>query len=229
MLKTQSFLKKILFLSVFVLILTASNCGEVDVSLPVVTPGTGVRAPEVENLQACQFYNAQSLIIACYRDRGFWSESVSNRKNIITAVCVKQAFRSAWGVNLNRVYTPESQETGAVRAWFVWGNLQAGNPPQGPPSVIEQQYYRLLNAFKSSIDTARFSSCLGIQQSHANAQSLIVMSEYLITQGSIRPAAFVQCYQEQLDRYKNTKACSDTSMNPHLTSPGTSSLFPTTF
>ena len=226
---TQSFLKKCFFLSAFILIFTASYCNEVDLGTiptsPLVpgTPGIGVSG----SVQECQFYRVQSLIMACYRDKGFFTESNSERKNTITHICVKQAFQAGLGATVQSPYIPgQNNNQSGFNAWFVWGNIKAGSPPQAPPTLIEQQYYHLLNAFKNSMDVNRFSSCLSVGQTYHSAHDLIVASEFLVQNGNITPETFVNCYQEQLELYKAQKACSaaptTSHPQPHTTSsPGT--------
>lgn len=211
---TQSFFKKCLFLLTFFLIFTASNCDEVDIGTGAPThpiPGQIPGSP-----QECQFYRIQSLIMSCYKNRGFFKEINPDHKKIITHVCVKYAFEAGQGVTLKDPYIPESGNKSGLQWYFSFGNMHYGNRPHAPPSHIEQQHFRLLNAFKNSIDVNRFSSCLGMEKPYLNVHALITSSGYAITQGQFSSETFVNCYQAELDAYKAARqACVAAPVTPH--------------
>ncbi len=158
--------------------------------------------------EACQFYKAQSLIINCHERRGFFKAKIKQQKDTIAVLCAKKAFASVWGANVHpspQTYSGAPAESANFNWWFVWGNLQAGSPPSSP-GPVEGKYLRLLNQFKSSLDTGRMNSCLGGNYPF-DGPTIIKTSFNMMNLDMLEPKVFTKCYKEQLELYRAKNSC----------------------
>ena len=220
--------KTLLFFYSCVLILTTVHCDLLkflrgdDSTTPPPTSSTQPRgdgsttppaSPTQPNLgvfalEQCQFYKIQSLIINCHESKGFFTEKIPDRKNIIASVCARQAFASVWGANFNPsslTYNPENKETPGFRWSFTWGNIHAGNIPF-PPNSLELRYLNLLNHFKNSLDAGQLNICLGGNY-HGDGPTIINTSFHAIVLQLLKAETFIKCYREQLNLYSLKNKC----------------------
>ena len=161
------------------------------------------------SIEECNFYKLESAIINCYEQRNYFDEGIESRKNIIGSVCLQQAFSTVWGANFNPspyVYNPESVKNTNFHWQFSWGNIQKGSPTAFPPNSIELKYLTLLNQFQVGIDSNQMNDCLGGNY-HYDGLTMIRTSLQMIGLNLLDSETFIECYREQLERYREQKFC----------------------
>ena len=173
---------------------------------PVETPPGQTSVASVEE---CNFYKLESAIINCYEQGNFFDEAIEKRKNIVGSACLQKAFSAVWGANFNPspyVYNPESVKNTNFNWHFSFGNIQKGSPTAFPPNSIEFKYLNLLNQFQSSLDVNQMNQCLGGNYPF-DGPTIIRTSHEMIKLKLLESDTFIKCYREQLERYREQKAC----------------------
>ena len=200
----QALLKKIFSLCFFLFFLISSQCGKSKTQpLPVPVPNLQTSPSFVTK---CQFYKIQSSIMSCHKDKGFFTESIEQRKNIIASLCAKQAFLEVQGVSINPSL-PQSRENDSFQWWFVLGNKQWGNlPSYHLPHPLELEYQKQLAVFKNSLSLGQFNACLGGNYPF-DGPTIISTGINMVKLGLLETETFLRCYREQLDLYKTKNAC----------------------
>ena len=173
---------------------------------PVGTPSAQTSVASVEE---CNFYKLESAIINCYEQGNYFDEPTESRKNIIGSACLQKSFSSVWEASFNPspyVYNPESVKNTNFNWQFSWGNIQKGSPTAFPPNSVEIKYLNLLNQFRSSLDVNQMNQCLGGNYPF-DGPTMIRTGLEMIKLDLLESDTFIECYREQLERYREQKAC----------------------